>query len=380
MIEASHHIADAGRNNWVEQFLPLGLQPYAQLMRLDRPIGWRLLLLPCWWGLFLAQISRGGGMPNLWFAFLFFLGAIIMRGAGCTLNDIIDRKFDALVARTRSRPIPSGRVSVKRAFVFLAAQSLLGLVILLQFNPYTIMLGARLLAPFLTEATAADLLEAATDKTKAEIEQLIAERYPRPDVPARVQLLGSPSATQPPPVSTTGTLCIPREHAPGHVGTCPSSTDPEGQVSTMATLCTPREHAPAHVEAHMGPLPERDRSSLKPLALQKFALQCTINQSTHDKLRHAQELLSHQVPAGDLAMLLDRLLDAAIPRLEQRKFAASERPLKCAPRASGRRAARRSTTATRHIPAHVKRAVWERDQGQCTFVSESGRQCSARSR
>ena len=142
MIEASHHIADAGRNNWVERFLPLGLQPYAQLMRLDRPIGWWLLLLPCWWGLFLAQISRGGGMPNLWFAFLFFLGAIIMRGAGCTLNDIIDRKFDALVARTRSRPIPSGRVSVKRAFVFLAAQSLLGLVILLQFNRYSIVLGS----------------------------------------------------------------------------------------------------------------------------------------------------------------------------------------------------------------------------------------------
>ena len=158
MIEASHHIADAGRNNWVEQFLPLGLQPYAQLMRLDRPIGWWLLLLPCWWGLFLAQISRGGGMPNLWFAFLFFLGAIIMRGAGCTLNDIIDRKFDALVARTRSRPIPSGRVSVKRAFVFLAAQSLLGLVILLQFNPYTIMLGVASLLivaiyPFMKQIT-----------------------------------------------------------------------------------------------------------------------------------------------------------------------------------------------------------------------------------
>ena len=158
MTQTSHHIADAGRNNWVERFLPLSLQPYGQLMRLDRSIGWWLLLLPCWWGLFLAQISRGGGVPNLWFAFLFFLGAIIMRGAGCTLNDIIDRKFDALVARTRSRPIPSGRVSVKRAFVFLAAQSLLGLVILLQFNPYTIMLGVASLLivaiyPFMKQIT-----------------------------------------------------------------------------------------------------------------------------------------------------------------------------------------------------------------------------------
>ena len=158
MIETSHHIADAGRDNWVERFLPLGLQPYAQLMRLDRPIGWWLLLLPCWWGLFLAQITLDGGLPNLRFAFLFLIGAIIMRGAGCTLNDIIDRKVDALVTRTRSRPIPSGRVSVKRAFVFLAAQSLIGLVILLQFNPYTIMLGAASLLivaiyPFMKQIT-----------------------------------------------------------------------------------------------------------------------------------------------------------------------------------------------------------------------------------
>jgi 4-hydroxybenzoate polyprenyltransferase len=111
MTETSHHIADAGRDNWVERLLPLATQPYAQLMRLDRPIGWWLLLLPCWWGLFLAQISSGGGLPNLWFAFLFLAGAIIMRGAGCTLNDIVDRKFDALVTRTRSRPfLPAGSV------------------------------------------------------------------------------------------------------------------------------------------------------------------------------------------------------------------------------------------------------------------------------
>ena len=141
MTETSHHIADAGRDNWVERLLPLATQPYAQLMRLDRPIGWWLLLLPCWWGLFLAQVSQGGGLPNLWFAFLFLVGAIVMRGAGCTLNDIIDRNYDGLVARTKGRPIPSGRVSVKRAFVFLAAQGLLGLFILLQFNLYTIVLA-----------------------------------------------------------------------------------------------------------------------------------------------------------------------------------------------------------------------------------------------
>ena len=142
MTETSHHIADAGRDNWVERILPAPMRPYAQLMRLDRPIGWWLLLLPCWWGLFLAQVSLGGGLPNLWFAFLFLTGAIVMRGAGCTLNDIVDRKIDAQVARTRSRPIPSGRVSVSQAFMFLAVQSLFGFVILLQFNRYTIILGS----------------------------------------------------------------------------------------------------------------------------------------------------------------------------------------------------------------------------------------------
>src|SRR5436190_1790393 len=119
MTETSHHIADAGRDNWVERLLPLAVQSYAQLMRLDRPIGWWLLLLPCWWGLFLAQASQGGGLPNLWFAFLFLVGAIVMRGAGCTLNDIVDRNYDGRVARTKGRPIPSGRVSVKQAFIFL---------------------------------------------------------------------------------------------------------------------------------------------------------------------------------------------------------------------------------------------------------------------
>ena len=158
MTETSHHIADAGKDNWVERLLPQAFQPYAQLMRLDRPIGWWLLLLPCWWGLFLAQSAQGGGLPNLWFAFLFLLGAIIMRGTGCTLNDIVDRNYDGLVARTKGRPIPSGRVSVKQAFIFLVSQCLLGLVILLQFNFYTILLASASLLivaiyPFMKRVT-----------------------------------------------------------------------------------------------------------------------------------------------------------------------------------------------------------------------------------
>jgi 4-hydroxybenzoate polyprenyltransferase len=136
------HVADAPPDNWVDRFMPRPWRPYARLMRLDRPIGLWLLLIPCWWGLVLAQIAAGGGMPNLWYGLLFLLGALVMRGAGCTLNDLADRDFDAQVARTRSRPIPSGQVSVKAALAFLILQCLAGLVILLQFNWPTVVLGA----------------------------------------------------------------------------------------------------------------------------------------------------------------------------------------------------------------------------------------------
>jgi 4-hydroxybenzoate polyprenyltransferase len=141
MNDTSHHITDARSDNWVERWLPAAALPYAQLMRIDRPIGWWLLLLPCWWSLLLAQIAAGEKTPNLWFALLFLAGAVVMRGAGCTLNDIVDRELDAQVFRTRSRPIPSGRVGVKQALVFLVVLSLVGFVILLLFNRYTVMLG-----------------------------------------------------------------------------------------------------------------------------------------------------------------------------------------------------------------------------------------------
>jgi 4-hydroxybenzoate polyprenyltransferase len=146
MSDASKPVADAPPDNWVDRQLPEFSRPYARLARLDRPVGWWLLLLPCWWGLALAQIAAGGGLPDIYYALLFLAGAVVMRGAGCTLNDIIDRDFDAAVARTRSRPIPSGQVSVTRALAFLAAQCLIGLVILLQFNRYTVWLGIASLA------------------------------------------------------------------------------------------------------------------------------------------------------------------------------------------------------------------------------------------
>jgi 4-hydroxybenzoate polyprenyltransferase len=142
-VESSDgRVADALPDHWADRALPRPLRPYARLMRLERPIGWWLLLIPCWWGLCLGQIAWGGGLPSLWFAALFLAGAVIMRGAGCTLNDIADRNFDGRVERTKLRPIPSGQVSVTRAFAFLILLCLLGLAILLQFNWFTVFTGA----------------------------------------------------------------------------------------------------------------------------------------------------------------------------------------------------------------------------------------------
>ncbi len=118
---------------------------YVQLARLDRPAGWQLLLAPCWQGTALAGLALDRG-PNLWHLALFLVGAIVMRGAGCTYNDVLDRKLDAGVERTRNRPLPSGRVSVKAAAVFTVAQALIGLAVLLSFNGFSIGLGIASLA------------------------------------------------------------------------------------------------------------------------------------------------------------------------------------------------------------------------------------------
>jgi len=140
-------IPDAKAGNWVDRYLPVALKPYAQLARLDRPIGWWLLLLPCWWSLALASSAAGRPYPSPWFALLFFIGAVVMRGAGCTYNDIVDRDIDAAVARTRTRPIPSGRVSTTGAVGFLVLQALVGLAVLLQFDRFSILLGLASLLP-----------------------------------------------------------------------------------------------------------------------------------------------------------------------------------------------------------------------------------------
>ncbi len=144
MIEAGR-VADS-TGNWVDTLAPAYLRPYLRLARADRPIGAWLLLMPCWWSAGLAAVAAGHPYPNPWHIFLFFIGAFLMRGAGCTWNDIVDRKLDAQVARTRSRPIPSGQVSVQAAAVFLALQALTGLLVLVQFNGFTILTGIASLA------------------------------------------------------------------------------------------------------------------------------------------------------------------------------------------------------------------------------------------
>ncbi len=146
-------VADAPSGHWVYRLLPRGLWPCAQLARWDRPIGWQLLLWPCLWSAALAASAgaKTGAplltvLPSLWHIILFTIGAIAMRGAGCTWNDLIDTKIDAQVERTRSRPLPSGQVTRKQALVFLALQALAGLAVLLQFNRFTVLLGISSLA------------------------------------------------------------------------------------------------------------------------------------------------------------------------------------------------------------------------------------------
>src|SRR5947208_10252848 len=144
MIEAGR-VADS-TGNWVDTLAPPFFRPYLRLARADRPIGAWLLLMPCWWSAGLAAVAAGHPYPNPWQVFLFFIGAFVMRGAGCTWNDIVDRNLDAQVARTRSRPIPSGQVSVRAAAMFLMLQALIGLAVLVQFNRFAILIGIASLA------------------------------------------------------------------------------------------------------------------------------------------------------------------------------------------------------------------------------------------
>lgn len=139
-------LPDAVTNHPIWRHAPARLRPFVQLARLDRPIGWWLLLLPCWESSALASIALHQA-PNLWHLLLFFIGAVATRGAGSTYNDFVDRDIDAKVERTRGRPLASGRVSPRAAIIFIFAQCLIGLAVLLCFNLYTIVL--TLLSPLI---------------------------------------------------------------------------------------------------------------------------------------------------------------------------------------------------------------------------------------
>ena len=139
-------VVDAPKGNWVDRHAPPAWRPLLRLSRADRPIGTWLLLLPCWWGIGLAMMADAPRWFDLWIALACLIGAFVMRGAGCTWNDITDRHIDAQVARTRSRPLPSGAVSLRGAFLWLAAQGLIGLLILLTLGPAAIWMGVASLA------------------------------------------------------------------------------------------------------------------------------------------------------------------------------------------------------------------------------------------
>lgn len=201
--------------------------------------------------------------------------------------------------------------------------------------------GVGLLAPHLTPENVRELVAAARRRRKSEIERMLADRFP---------LAAGAFA---PELTATLTAISVAQLAPGQVGANdrePLGGPPLGQLEA-STCGQPTVASPTRC----------------------FALHVAIDQRTHDKLRHAQALLSHALPSGDVAEVLDRALDVLIERLEQRKFAATKRPRRGVAERSGSKA-----RSKRCVPADVRRAVWERDQGQCTFSGSEGGRCPAR--
>jgi 5-methylcytosine-specific restriction endonuclease McrA len=198
-------------------------------------------------------------------------------------------------------------------------------------------------------ASAHDLLAAATHKTNAEIELLLAERFPKPEVPTLVHALAPAAATDPLAVRPVAALAS--QLAPGPV----------------AELATPTAHVslPSATPA----APPEPRPRVAPLAPERFALHGTMGQSMHDKLRYAQALLSRSVPGGDVMQVLEQGLDALIEQLEQRRFAATVRTRPRKSKANGR-----------YVPAEIRRTVCQRDGGRCTFVGNNGHRCESRER
>ena len=215
-----------------------------------------------------------------------------------------------------------------------------------------------MLANHLTSKNADGLFALASHKSKKTIETLLAERFPRPDLPTRLAPI--------PDAANSPTLCAVALARNESDATC--TVAPARDDASDATLCAV---APARNESDttlcaVAPARNDAPAKLAQRTPERFGLQVTIDQTTHDLLRRAQDLLSHQIPNGDLASVLRHVLEAAVPQLEKRKFGTA-------------RAARKSTGAKgRHIPMHVRHAVWKRDGGRCTFVAENGHRCESR--
>jgi len=209
--------------------------------------------------------------------------------------------------------------------------------------------GARLLRRHLTPATANRLLRASIHKTRREIEQIIADHAPQPDLPTRVAAL--PPIASGPPAAAPGSQLVPERVGPVPEGVRAAANNGPEQVAARGLASAP---APR----------------VAPLGAERYSLQLTMTKATRDKLTRAQELLGRQVAAGDVAEVLDRALDALIAQLEKRKFAATSKPRTTS--------AAKASTNPRHIPAHVKREVWKRDGARCTFIGDGGHQCEAR--
>jgi len=196
--------------------------------------------------------------------------------------------------------------------------------------------GVILLASYMTSDNAEELIGAAEGKSKNEIEALIAARHPCSETLPMVETFAATKSTV-------------------------ETVEPEPSPVAPAARILP---APGPVAS----IPKR--SKVEPIARERYVLRVCLGQATHHKLRHAEALLSHKIPSGDLAAILGRVLDLAIEQLEKRKFGAS----------SKRRPAENPSKNPRHVPAHVRHAVWHRDGGQCTFVSETGLRCAERKR
>jgi hypothetical protein len=209
----------------------------------------------------------------------------------------------------------------------------------------------RLLAPHLSDDNHEELLAAASGRSKREVEELLARRFPRPEVPSLIRKL---PVVRPKPVPTPALTSVTDANALSldAAGDAQALAPPAPSSAAQPTLLPPPVHRPV----------------VTPIAPERYVIRFTADASTREKLRVAQDMLRHAVPNGDVGEIVDRALTALLEDLARKKYAATERP----------RASRGAAAGSRHVPARVKRAVWLRDGGRCAFLARDGRRCTER--